>query len=39
MVEICRKNLNLEKFLHPPDADLQIMFIEAAESPPESLEC
>jgi len=39
MVETSRKYLNLKKFLHQPDADLQIMFTEAAESPPESLEC
>lgn len=39
IVEIGWKYLNQEKFLHQPDADLQIMFTEAAESPPESLEC
>ncbi|WP_290450634.1 transposase, partial [Muribaculum intestinale] len=30
--------LNLEKFLNQPDADLKIMLVEAAESPPKDAE-
>ena len=37
IVEIGWKYLNQEKFLHQPDADLQIMFTEAADSPPKAL--
>lgn len=30
-------NVNLEKFLNQPDADLNVMFAETTESPPESI--